>query len=77
MNEWNRHDYAVIEVAEIIHGTVTGTGGGLMEDEYAKRVNWLRWRIVSGWEESRDPEDAPYDIAVKNLAFAALMLVKS
>lgn len=65
-----RHKYSVLEVVQSLHGHATGTGNALQHPDHQEYIEWLTWRISSGW---KSPESR-YDYLVRRLALEALAL---
>lgn len=65
--DWTR---SVLDTAAALHGSVTGSGDPIDEDEVAK---WLDARVSpDGWRPSATGREATYDEAVRHLARAAV-----
>jgi hypothetical protein len=69
---------SIIDVAQKLHGHVTGTSGGCMQEELEAYYNWLVWRINEGWEGDIRDRTWPnlYDRAVKQLCLVACHMHK-
>ena len=64
-----RYERGVIETAEALHGSLTGSGDPIDEEA---AVAWLRERIFHEWAPPSLPGTNGYDSAVRALAEAAL-----
>lgn len=70
-----RYEFSVLEVAQDLAGSVTGTFGGRSRDEMDRRAQWLKRRLAE-WTPSIGVAES-FDDAVRNLAKAALALYES
>ena len=75
MNAMERYEFSVLEVAQDLAGSVTGTFGGRSRDEMDRRAQWLKCRLAE-WTPSIGVAES-FDDAVRNLAKAALALYES
>lgn len=67
------HEYSVIDVATALHGTVTGSFGGLTKEQLDERAAWLQKQLAR-WQPSTLAYSSKYDACVYALAREALLL---
>ena len=64
----SRNEFSVIDICARIHGAVSGSSDTPSNMSYL--VDWLSWRVSSGWDENVKHRE--FGAAVRELARAAL-----
>lgn len=75
MTAFARYEHSVLGVSQELVGFISGTFGGLSQDQMFARAAWLDWRIADPqWSPSRfgTGEEHEYEAIVRDLARAAL-----
>lgn len=73
----DRFRHSVLDVCNIIHTTITGSGDGISDAELGVLADWLVWRITDGWRPTSSSMPLhwrAYDNAVRMLGRGAVMI---
>lgn len=68
MSEFERYEHSVLDVSSQLVGFISGTFGGLSQDQMYTRAAWLDWRIADAqWRPSRfgTGEEHEYEAIVR------------
>lgn len=73
----DRFRYSVLDVCDVIHTTITGSGDGVGDAELGVLADWLVWRVTDGWQATSSFKAVhwrAYDNAVRMLCRCAVMM---
>ena len=68
---FRKFSHSVVDVCAQIHDHYTGAGDPMEQEAIGKLIQWLEWRISSGWYKNgwSMPE---YDLAVRAMAVSVI-----